>query len=237
MPARGRGLFSLNIYIENFRNLLVRNHWTDFNIIQQKCFFGDLLLRLFKPSWFVKKCAARGWAHFFQNSYTENFKNFLVWNHWTDSNIKWYKCPFDDPLSRLFKLYDSSKKIAIRERGLFSLYTSIYIETLKYFCEKPLYGCQYNLAEMFLRCPLPRLLKPAWFVKKYRCQRAGRIYLYIYVENFKNILVRKNWTHFNITWQICFFDDPLPRCSSHHDSSIKHGRQGAWLIFSIYLYR
>ena len=27
-----RGLFSLNICIENFKDLLVRNHWTDFNI-------------------------------------------------------------------------------------------------------------------------------------------------------------------------------------------------------------
>ena len=27
-----RDLFSLYIYIENFKNLLVRNHWTNFNI-------------------------------------------------------------------------------------------------------------------------------------------------------------------------------------------------------------
>ena len=33
MAAMGRGLFYLYIYIENFKNLLVRNHWTDFNII------------------------------------------------------------------------------------------------------------------------------------------------------------------------------------------------------------
>ena len=32
MAARGRGLFSLYTYIENVKNLLVRNYWTDFNI-------------------------------------------------------------------------------------------------------------------------------------------------------------------------------------------------------------
>ena len=48
MAARGRGLFSLYIYIENFKTLLVRNHWTDFIITLQKCFLGDHLLRLFK---------------------------------------------------------------------------------------------------------------------------------------------------------------------------------------------
>ena len=40
MATRGRGLFSLYIYIENFKNLLVRNQWADFNITWQECFFG-----------------------------------------------------------------------------------------------------------------------------------------------------------------------------------------------------
>ena len=50
----------LYIYIENFKNLLVRNHWTDFNIILQKCSFGDPLQRLFKPFGFVKKHGRQG---------------------------------------------------------------------------------------------------------------------------------------------------------------------------------
>ena len=54
------GLFSLYIYIEKFKNLLVRNHWTDFNIILQKCSFGDALPRLFKPFGFVKKHGRQG---------------------------------------------------------------------------------------------------------------------------------------------------------------------------------
>ena len=60
MAARGRGLFPLYIYIENFKNLLVHNHWTDFNIILQKCSFGDPLGRLFKAFGFVKKYARKG---------------------------------------------------------------------------------------------------------------------------------------------------------------------------------
>ena len=55
MASRGaRGLFSLYICIENFKNL-TRNHRTDFNIILQKCSFGNPLTRLFKPFGFVKK--------------------------------------------------------------------------------------------------------------------------------------------------------------------------------------
>ena len=60
MAARGRGLFSLYINIENFKNLLVRNHWTNFNIILLKCSVGDLVPRLFKPFGFVKKHGRQG---------------------------------------------------------------------------------------------------------------------------------------------------------------------------------
>ena len=61
MAARGRGLFSLYIYVENFKNLLVRNHQTDFHIILQECSFGDPLPRLFKPFGFVKIVCASDW--------------------------------------------------------------------------------------------------------------------------------------------------------------------------------
>ena len=103
MAARGRGLFSLYIYIENFKNL-VRNHWTDFNIILQKCSFGDPLERLFKPFGFVKKHGRQGVRGLFSlYIYIEKFKNLLVRNHWTDFNIILQKCSFGVSLPRLFK--------------------------------------------------------------------------------------------------------------------------------------
>ena len=87
MAARGRGLFSLYIYIENFKNLLVRNYWTDFHIILQKCSFGDPLPRLFRPFGFVKKHGRQGAGLFTLYIYIENFKTLLVRNHWTGFNI------------------------------------------------------------------------------------------------------------------------------------------------------
>ena len=50
LAGRGQGLFSPYIYIENFNDLLVRNHWTDFNLTLQKCFLCNPLSRLCKPS-------------------------------------------------------------------------------------------------------------------------------------------------------------------------------------------
>ena len=67
MAARGRGLFSLYVYIENFKNLLVRNSWTKFNVTWQECCFGDLLPRLFKPSWYVKNHGPQGGGAYFSS--------------------------------------------------------------------------------------------------------------------------------------------------------------------------
>ena len=146
MATRGRGLFSLYIYIEKFKNLLVRNHWIDFHIILQKCSLGDPVPRLFKPFGLVKTMAARGRGLFLLYICIENFKILPVRNHWTSFNIILQKCSFGDPL--------------------------------------------------------PRLFKPFEFVKKYGRQGGrGLFSLYIYIENFKNLLVIKHWTDFNIILQ------------------------------------
>ena len=73
-----RGLFSLYIYIENLKNLLVRNHWNDCNIMWQKCSFGDSLPRLFKPFGFVKKHGLQGAGLIFPiYLYRKTWKIFL----------------------------------------------------------------------------------------------------------------------------------------------------------------
>ena len=103
MATRGRGLFSLYIYIENFKNLLVRNSWTEFNVTWQECCFGDLLpiVQAFMirqkpwPTW--------GWGLFFIYICIENFKILLVTYPMTDFNITWLECCFGEPLSRLYK--------------------------------------------------------------------------------------------------------------------------------------
>ena len=110
MAARGRSLFSLYIKIENFKNLLFRNNWTDFNIILQKCSFGDPLPRMFKPFAFNEKYGRQGQGLFSLYIYIENFKNLLVRNHWTDFHIILQKCFFGDPLPRLFEPFGFLKK-------------------------------------------------------------------------------------------------------------------------------
>ena len=119
MAARERGLFSLYIYIENFKNLLVRNHWTYFNKIMQKCFLDDPLPRLFKPFGFVQKTWPPGGRGLFSlYIYIENFKNLLVINHWTYFNIILQKYSFSDPLPRWFTPFGFVKNYGHQGAGL-----------------------------------------------------------------------------------------------------------------------
>ena len=150
MAARGRGLLSLYIYLENFKNLLVRNHWTDFHIILQKCSFGYPLPRFFKPFGFVKKHGLQGAGLIFPiylyrklkksscqkplDRFPYNFAGMFLW--WSSTKI-------------VQAIWIRQKNMASRGRGLFSL--NIFMENLKKSsCQKPLERLQYNLAEMFL---------------------------------------------------------------------------------------
>ena len=108
----------IDFLTKNLKNLLVRNHWTDFNIILQKCSFGDLYQDCSSNSDSSKNMAARGRGLFSLYIYIENFKNLLVRNHWTDFNIILQKCSFGDPLPRLFKQFGFVKKHGRQEAGL-----------------------------------------------------------------------------------------------------------------------
>ena len=165
MAARGRGLFSLYIYIENFKNLLVRNHWTDFNIILQKCSFGDALPRLFKPFGFVKKHGRQGAG--------------LTFPMYLDRKLKKSSCQkpldrFHYNLKEMFPCWPSTKivqVIMIHQNtwppgggAYFSLY--IYIE--KFSCQKPMGRFQYSLAGMFLWWPCTKIVQAGMIRQKTR---------------------------------------------------------------------
>ena len=103
MAARGWGLFSLYIFIENLKNLLVRNHWTNFIITWQNVSMVTLYQDCSSNCDSSKNMAARGRGLFSLCIYIKNFKNFLLRNRWTEFNVTWQECCFGDPLPRLFK--------------------------------------------------------------------------------------------------------------------------------------
>ena len=133
--------------------------------------------------------------------------------------------------------HDLSKNMATRGvQGLFSLY--IYIENLKKSCQKPQDWFQYNFTEMFPCWPFTKIVQAIMILQKNLASRGrGLFSLYIYTENFNDLLFRNHWTDFNITLQECFLCNPLSRLFKPSWFVKKHGRQGAGLIFLIYLYR
>ena len=91
---------------------------------------------------------------------------------------------------------------------------------------------------MFLLWPSTKIVQTIWIRQKTRLPGGGAYFLYIiYIENFKNLLVRNHWTDFNIILQKCSFGDPLPRLFKPFGFVKKHGRLGWGLIFQLYLYR
>ena len=120
--------------------------------------------------------------------------------------------------------------------GLLSLY--IYIENLKTLLIRNHWNdCNIMWQKCSFGDPVPRLFKPFRFVKNMAARGLGLFSLYICIENFKNLFVRNHWTDFHIILQKCFFGDPLARLFKPFGFVKKHGRQGAGLIFPIYLYR
>ena len=201
MAARGQGLFSLYIYIENFKNLLVRNHWTDFHIILQKCSIGDPLPRLFEPIGFIEKHGHQGAGLIFTIYLYRKLKKSPCQKPQDQFPYNFAK---NVPLVILYQdcssHLDSSKNMATRGWGLFSLY--IYIENLKNLLVRNHWtNCDIILQKYSFGDLLPGLI--------------FRIYLY-----------RKLW---NSSCQIppdrfqCCFGDPLPRMFKQSWFVKKHG--------------
>ena len=112
----------------------------------------------------------------------------------------------------------------------------IYLFRKKSSCQKPLDRFQYNFAEMFLWWSSTKIVQAIWILQKTwppgGCGGGwGLFSLYIYIENFKNLLVRNHWTKFNVILKKCSFGDPLPRLFKPFRFVKKHDRQGCVAYF------
>ena len=174
----GGAYFPYIIYIENFKNLLVRNHWTDFSIILQKCSFGDSLPRLFKPFGFVKKHGRQGAGLIFPIYLYRKLKKSSCQKPLADFHILLQKCSFGDPLPRLFKPFGFVKKHGRQGAGLiFPIY--LYRKLKKSSCQKPPDRFQNNFAEMFLWWSSTKIVQAIWICQKTWPPEGGAYFPYI----------------------------------------------------------
>ena len=119
----------IDFLTKNSKNLLFRNHWTDFNKILQKCSFGDPLPRLFKPFGFVKKHGRQRAGLIFPIYLYRKLKIFLSETTGPISILFCRNVPLVILYQDCSSLLDSSKNMAARGQGLFSQY--ICIENFK----------------------------------------------------------------------------------------------------------
>ena len=122
----GGAYFPYIIYIENFKNLYFRNHWTDIYITWQKCSLTDSLPRFSSRHDLSKNMAAGVRGLFSLYICLENFNDPFVRNHWTDSNATLQGCFFGNSLPRLFKSSWFIKNVASRGGGG-GAYSSMYL--------------------------------------------------------------------------------------------------------------
>ena len=188
MAARGRGIFSLYIYIKKIKKNSCQKPLDRLRYNLVEIFLWWSFTKVVQAIWIRQKTwppEGGGGVLFSLHIYIENFKNLLVRNHWTDFHIILQKFPLVILYQDCSSHFDSSKNMAARGPGLFSLY--IYIENLKILLVRSYWtNCNIIWQKCSFGDPLLRLFKPFGFVKKHGRHGAGLIfpiYLYKKLEN------------------------------------------------------
>ena len=148
----------IEFFKQFFKNLLLWNHWSDFEIISQECFFGDPLqncLRNFDPS-INMALVNGGFLHY--RDMKKFLKNLLLWNCWSDFEIISQKCSLGDLFQKLFAKFWSVYKHGSGEWGLLAL--KGHEEILKKSCSpKLLVRFWNNFTGMFFGWPFSKIVR------------------------------------------------------------------------------
>ena len=100
------------------KNLLLWNHWSDFEIISQECSLGDPFQKLFAKFWSAKKHGSDelGLLALYRDM-KKFLKNLLLRNYWSDFEIISQKCSLGDPFQRCSRNFDPSINMALGNGG------------------------------------------------------------------------------------------------------------------------
>ena len=104
------------------KNLLLRNCWSDFEIISQECSLGDPFQKVFAnfdPS-INMALVNEAFSHYMDMK--KFLKNLPLRNCWSDFEIISQECSLGDPFQKLFAKFCSAPKHSSGEWGLLALY-------------------------------------------------------------------------------------------------------------------
>ena len=83
------------------KNLLLRNCWSDFEIISQEYSFSDPFQKLFAKFLYVFKYHSGEWGLFALDGHEEILKKFFLQNCLSDFEIISQECSLGDPFQKL----------------------------------------------------------------------------------------------------------------------------------------
>ena len=104
----------IEFFKQFLKNFLLRNCWSDFEIISQECSLGDPFQKLFVKFWSAQKHGS-GFLHYRD---MKKFLKNLLRNCWSDFEIISQECSFGDPLQKVLAKFWSVHKHGSGEWGL-----------------------------------------------------------------------------------------------------------------------
>ena len=107
--------------MKKFLKNLLRNCWSDFEIISQECSLGDPLQKVFAKFCSLHKHGCGEWGLLALYGNEEILKNLLR-NRWSDFEIISQECSLGDPFQKCSQNFDLSIDMALVIGGLFALY-------------------------------------------------------------------------------------------------------------------
>ena len=185
------------------KNLLLRNRWSDFEIILQECSLGDPFQKVFAKFWSAQKHGSdeQGLLTLYRDI-KKFLKNLLLRNCCSDFEIISQKYSLSDPFQKLFAKFWSVYKYGSDEWGLFALYG--HEEILKnFFLQNRLSDFEIISQECSMGDPFQKLFAKFWSVYKYGSGERGLFAQHRHEEIYvcivqKNLVLRKHWSDFEI---------------------------------------
>ena len=147
----------MEFFKQFFKNLLIWNRWSDFEIISQECSLGDLFKNCLRNFDLSKNMALMN-GGFLQYTYKKKFLKNLLWNHLSDFEIISQECSLGDPFQKLFAKFWSVHKHGSGEWGLLALYRQEEI-LKKYFCPKLQVRFWNNFTGMLLAWSFSKIVR------------------------------------------------------------------------------
>ena len=111
----------IDFFKQFFKNLLLWNHRSDFEIISQECFLGDFFQKCSRNFDPPKNMAVVNGGFLHYRDMKKILKNLLLQNCRSDFEIISQECSYGDPFQKLFMKFWSIHKHGSGEWGLLAL--------------------------------------------------------------------------------------------------------------------